>query len=198
MRKIALLFFLSWSSALFAQEDDFQSVFSGVNDIGVYFSFDKKISPVNNKIFVFSGGKMAAIVNKSLALGIGGQHITSDNQYEVINRYGQEEEYELHMKYGGAFMEYIAAGNRPIHVTFPVFFGFGVSRLDNWNTGNEYDQSAFFIVEPEFNIEANIIKFVRAGFGAGYRFVTASNLDYTSDEDLSNFYLSLTLRLGLF
>jgi hypothetical protein len=55
--------------------------------------------------------------------------------------------------------------------------------------------SSFFIAEPEANVNLNLTKLLRLGFGGGYRFITGAR---GLDERLGGLFASVALKLSFF
>ena len=86
--------------------------------------------------------------------------------------------------YGGLRLEYILLPNSPVHISLPVVIGAGGISYARSNHDFEFGFSAtsqaFFVVEPGIELEMNVVKFMRVGFGVSYRFTSDIDEGYYS------------------
>ncbi len=71
----------------------------------------------------------------------------------------------------GGFVEFSALSKRLVHLSFPVFIGFGEVQMDDVPDNLELGEANFFQIEPSAMLELNVHKNVRFNLGAGYRIV---------------------------
>jgi len=115
------------------------------------------------------------------------------------------------MGYGGLLLEYIAFPRKAVHLSFPIIIGAGGTSLgaktfvnhsqidpQEWGTYDFVESSTFFVVEPGISAELNMTKFFRLNAGVTYRYISGLNLVRLSDDALSDFTFSLTLKFGAF
>lgn len=108
--------------------------------------------------------------------------------------------------YGGLLIEPIIAPMSPIHVSLPVLIGAGgcgYQTFSSWPDDDDLfefqdDYQAFFVVEPGIDLEINVIKMVRLGVGASYRYTTNIDLPETPKDALHGFNVGLTVKVGSF
>jgi hypothetical protein len=99
----------------------------------------------------------------------------------------------------GGFMEYTLFPKKLIHLTIPVFFGYGEVGKEYENQDDlDEEEGNFFQIEPSALLEINLHKYVRFNLGAGYRFLGQINHPSFDQSDLSGLTGYLGLRLGLF
>lgn len=102
----------------------------------------------------------------------------------------------------GAFAEYTLLSKELIHVTLPVFFGYGEVEMDTFNDGFpmmiDLGEANFFQLEPSVLLEVNLHKHVRLNAGAGYRFVSKMNYRNMNQNDISGITGYAGLKIGLF
>jgi hypothetical protein len=109
-------------------------------------------------------------------LSIGGYFNTSEEIYPPnVNNTGAYEEYWT----AGGFMEYTVLPKKLVHLTIPLFVGYGE-------------------IEPSALLEINLNKFVRFNVGAGYRFIGKINNPMFDPSDFSGATGYLGLKIGLF
>ncbi|MGY6521394.1 MAG: hypothetical protein ACXIUD_06675 [Mongoliitalea sp.] len=76
----------------------------------------------------------------------------------------------------GGFTEYTWKPSKLVHMTFPIFVGYGEVQMDNEAGDAGLGEANFFQIEPTALLEINLHKHVRFNVGAGYRIV--SNMEY--------------------
>ena len=174
---------------------------------------------LEGKSAVLIGARAAWIANHHFALGFAGNGFFND--FYNGDTY-QPEEYFLAGGYGGILIEPIIFPMSPVHVSFPVIFGFGgvtAAPSGGWDNYDDpyyydnyyYDSDAFFVVQPGIEAEFNIVKFFRIAVGASYRFTDGINLSYKyldsnnqehithiNKNALNSFNANITLKFGWF
>ena len=120
---------------------------------------------------------------------------------------GFNDGYYLVGGYGGLLVEPIIAPNFPIHVSFPILIGGGGLALNEY-TWHDYDWEydyyepfdwdSFFVFEPGVEIELNVVKFFRVGFGASYRITSNMHMAYVPKDMMNGFSAAVTLKFGKF
>lgn len=110
------------------------------------------------------------------------------------------------MGYGGLLIEPIIAPLSPIHVSLPIIVGAGgcgyqtfmrrSTEDDIYSYGEDYQ--AFFVVEPGIELEVNVIKLVRFGVGASYRYTSDLDLPGTGKGALRGLNAGFTVKVGRF
>ena len=98
----------------------------------------------------------------------------------------------------GGFMEYTLLPKKLVHLTLPLFFGYGEVELYPETRGDRNDEGNFFQIEPSALLEINLHKFVRFNVGAGYRFIGQINNPIFDQADFSGPTGYLGLKMGLF
>lgn len=114
-----------------------------------------------------------------------------------VNDFRPESEFlpDIYMDYwsvGGAF-EYTFSPSKLVHLSFPLYAGFGEVEMDREDGNAGLGESNFFLVEPSALLEVNLHKYVRLNAGAGYRIVGQMNYRNFDQSDLSG----LTAYIGL-
>ena len=115
------------------------------------------------------------------------------------------------MGYGGLFLEYILFPKSAVHLSIPLIIGAGGTTLNakkyqddsnlnpnEWALYEYVESSGFFLLEPGLNVELNMAKFFRLSAGANYRYVSGTNLQRLSDNDLSGVNFNITFKFGGF
>ncbi|MBN2613529.1 MAG: hypothetical protein JXB00_18380 [Bacteroidales bacterium] len=176
---------IEWSIFL-APEVKYSKLF----DVGTVYGGIKGGLLYNNR---FTAGLSAgAFLTEALTEGPGSDgYITGLNQV---------------MGYGGLYFDYNTSFNSPLQISFPtVIGGGGILLLEKKepNAAGITDEQlveggVFFVFEPAINLEVSIVKTIKIGMGAGYRFIFKSELERFSDKDLSAPSFNLTFKFGIF
>jgi hypothetical protein len=163
-----------------------ETLLRGGIESGVFGGPVVKFSEVGGEFAVFAGGRGGWIINHTLVLGGGGYGVASN-----LCKGEFPFEREVEFGYGGLELEYINRSDHLVHFSIYTLIGAGgVTYL--------FDRSdAVFVLEPAINLMLNVTTFFRIGVGAGYRIVTAADLDL-SNSDLSAPFGVLTFKFGGF
>tara|TARA_R110002073_G_scaffold61354_2_gene154244 strand:+ start:1249 stop:1845 length:597 start_codon:yes stop_codon:yes gene_type:complete len=98
----------------------------------------------------------------------------------------------------GGFAEYTILSKKIIHLTFPLFIGYGEVQMDNESGNAGLGESNFFQIEPSAMLEVNLYKSLRFNIGTGYRFIENMNYRNFDQSDISGFTGYIGLKLGVF
>jgi hypothetical protein len=98
----------------------------------------------------------------------------------------------------GGFAEYTILSKRLLHLTVPLYLGYGEVQMDNENGDAGLGETNFFQIEPSALLELNLHKYVRLNLGAGYRFVGQMEYRNFNQEDISGITGYVGLKIGLF
>ncbi len=186
--------------------NEVKSLLSKDNDIKGFGGVDVKVGIVNSDRTLLTGGYGGVIINKHYIFGLAGYGLSTKNNFNGIPP-GQDSEKELHLYggYGGFLIGGVLFPKEVIHINIPILLGAGnfeVSDENYFNNGIDtdftIDKSAFFVIEPGIQLEANITGNLRLGIGATYRMIQAIDLLHLNDEDLSDYTVALSLRFGRF
>lgn len=142
-------------------------------------------------IFNLRGG-----VNLKDKLSLGGYFNVSLNEI----RPESETLTDVYMDYwsAGGFLEYTLFSKSIVHLTLPLYIGYGEVEMDNERGLEDLGEANFFQVEPSALLELNLHRFVRFNLGAGYRLVSEMNYRNFNQSDLSGLTGYLGLKFGLF
>lgn len=165
-------------------------------------------SQFDDKDVVLVGARGGWIINHGIAIGLGGYGFANQIKYYDMEIGGQTyDDYFLSGGYGGLLIEPILLPSNPIHVSLPVLIGAGGAAYVNngWYDYNEdsweyytIDSSPFFVIEPGIEVEFNVVKFMRIGLGAYYRYTSGLNLVNTDEHIMDGFSGGLSLKFGKF
>jgi hypothetical protein len=222
MKRTILLFMAIIVGAIgMAQENDSKST----QEYRTLFNSDKithggygavllNYSQIDGKDAFLAGMRGMWLINHGVGIGIGGYGFVNDLKFEQNDN---PSEYYLAGGYGGLVIEPIIGAKHPVHVSVPVLIGAGgVAYIrDHWRPQyhpddyNYYteDASAYFVLQPGVEIEFNMVKFLRIGLGAYYRYTSNINLKAWDENegvykdispDLKGFSFGLSLKFGKF
>ena len=98
----------------------------------------------------------------------------------------------------GGFAEYTAFSKKLVHLTFPLFIGYGEVELDGEFQDEAYGESNFVQLEPSALLEVNLHANVRFNAGVGYRMLSSMTYRNLTATDLEGFTGFVGLKVGLF
>lgn len=108
----------------------------------------------------------------------------------------------LQFGYGGIRLSYIVRPHDVVHVVFGLLAGAGgysiLSRNDASDFHQMHDGRAFFVAEPQGEIETNVLRHVRFAFGFSYRFIGVRSVPGLGASDLSGPAASIMVKAGIF
>ena len=193
---IATLFF---TTLLFSQDDE--TLFSDVNRIGAFGGPIFEYSDLDEDVETTGGGGGAIVLNDFFLGGYGiGTYKLNKVFTDTLSINFRE---NVKFKHGGFWIGYVPKQHKVIHPFTSLKIGWGKARYDLFNTTAddktlEIDDN-IFVLTPEAGIELNVFSFFRIVATAHYRLVNGvDKLDNFSNDDLSGFGGSLTLRFGGF
>ncbi|MEZ4416849.1 MAG: hypothetical protein R3E10_13955 [Gemmatimonadota bacterium] len=156
-----------------------------------------RFSDLDGDLGILVGGRGGWIINHTFVIGGGGYGLANPDNFERLDSRGNT--VELTMGYGGLELEYIPAWYRVVHPSFQVLVGAGGATWDDrFRGGAQYDDDAFFVVEPGANLMVNVAEVFRLGFGVSYRLtgdVELEGLDAGALDGASGY---LTFKFGRF
>ncbi len=108
--------------------------------------------------------------------------------------------------YGGLLIEPIIAYRSPVHISLPLIIGAGGCGYQTYtDLPDDFDPftykddvQAFFVIEPGIDLEINMVKLVRLGVGASYRYTTDIDLPGTPEDAMRGFNASVSVKVGVF
>ena len=135
-------------------------------------------------------------LNVKDAISVGAYFSTSINQIVPESETVQD----IYMDYWtvGGFAEYTVLSKKLVHLTFPLYVGYGEVQMDNENGDAALGESNFFQIEPSALLEVNLHKYIRLNVGAGYRIVGDMTYRNFDQSDLSGLTGYFGLKFGLF
>lgn len=183
----------------FAKAQNIESLSSRVgkpSNLGAYGALQGKITAVDGKFAVLTGGYGGVFLNKKILLGAAG--------YSLANRIdvpGQTDR-KWGLWYTGAVFEYVFHSDKLIHWSAGTLVGGGgVSQRTVFDKGRDqvHTSSGFAVAEPFINAELNITPYIRLAAGGSWRqaFGTGDRAGI-SDAKLSAPAFHLGVKAGLF
>lgn len=190
------------------QEPVFETLFKSEKaSFGWYAGMQWNYSPVDSKDAYIGGIRGGMVINHKLHLGLAFQGINNPNRFEQTI---DDQKARLESGYGGLIVEPVLFNHKVVHVSFPVIIGGGganwISKEKSWDDNDDDDDwddkiletDTYFVFEPGINAEVNLLKFMRLGIGASYRYTSGFDLEKTSTHYLDGFNTGLTLKFGRF
>jgi hypothetical protein len=208
------------AQAQLSEDEQMRTLFGSpeVTSVGGYGVLDMGYTQINQLDAVYIGARAMAVINHSMAFGLGGKAIIS----RPVNDVHLNHEYEFAGGYGGVYVEPIVGAFRPVHLSFPVLIGAGgIGYLKHWGNYDENendrvideDSYAYFVFEPGVELEFNVIKWMRFALVGSYRLTSDVKLKYDkpylSDADyggtpiapsdfLRSYNVGIVLKFGRF
>lgn len=196
MRTIIILFCLLLHVGLIGQNGQpVQTLSDGqLNNIGWVLSPSLGISAMDGSAAALLNLRAGVTLGDRLSLGVYYADALNDirNQSETLPGL-----YLDYYSFGG-FMEYTLMPSRLLHLSFPLYFGYGEVEMDNDFGSAGLGEANFFQLEPAAMLELNLHRLVRLQLGAGYRLISDMNYRNMNPSDLSGLTGYAGLRLGLF
>lgn len=152
------------------------------------------------------------LIDHRLTFGIAGYGLVTDapnaayDAHLVDRGYAPWRPSQLRMGYGGLFIEPIIAHRSAVHVTLPLIIGAGGCGYQTYThlppdlDPRTYvtDDQAFFVIEPGIELEVNLVRLVRLGVGASYRYTSDIDLPGTPKDALRGVNAGLSIKVGRF
>jgi len=204
MKKILFALLVLGAQQAWAQHSTTETLFSakkGKTTIGAYGVPAAKLTPIDGKFAVLTGGYGGVLLNKKIMLGAGAYSLVNNVKMPTLNTAGYQD--YVNLWYTGFVGEYIHNSDKLVHWTAGALIGGGaVGRRDKWDDDFDHDHvynnTGFFVAEPFANLELNITKFLRLDIGASYRYIAGSNTDGITDGKLSGPSVHLGIKAGKF
>jgi hypothetical protein len=206
------------STAITAQDNDRtpRTLFGGGREMdhGGWGGPTTHFTRVMGREALLVGARGGWLIDHVITIGLAGHGLVTDvpngsyDTYRLAKGDSLRQGSQFRMGYGGLLIEPIIAPMSPLHVSFPIIVGAGGCGYETYTrhpVQNEFDDfrysddfQAFFVVEPGIELELNLIKLVRLGIGASYRYTTDLHLPETSKEALRGLNAGLTVKVGRF
>ena len=198
--KFYFLFAILFMASLIvnAQQDDNEPRYLiGSNDGKVHVSgfgqYTIGFSEFDGSLAVYNGGAGAVLLNQAVYFGAYGTGLSTAHRRDdlTIKTGDQTDTYtDLSTKFGhgGFWLGYIHKSHKPVHFGVSTKLGWGaVSLTENYSYG--YDDSYnyysivndnVFVINPQLEVELNMLRWFKINASAGYQFVTGIDQTYTN------------------
>lgn len=183
-----------------------QTLLSGDYHFGGYGAPVVKYSPIHGKDAILMGGTGGVIINKWFVIGGGGYGLVTGIKADPVAQTVPNKTLYLRMGYGGLILEFLSNPEDLVNFSGRVLIGAGgiengpnmgmYNNNYNYYNYDDYENDAFFVVEPEVLIQLNVTPWCTAGLGASYRLVSDVQITGTSNKDLTGGGVFLTLKFG--
>ena len=151
-------------------------------------------------------------IDHRLTLGIAGYGLVTDVPNPAYDAFlvesGRSPRFASQFRtgYGGLLIEPIIAYKSPVHISLPIMIGAGGCGYETYTAlppdfdplTYKDDVQAYFVVEPGVDLELNLVRMVRLGIGASYRYTTDIDLPGTPKDALRGFNASVSIKVGSF
>jgi len=160
-----------------------------------------KFTTMTSEAAVLVGGEGGWIINHSLIIGGAGYGLATVHGAppELSPPLGRS---TLQFGYGGARLAYVIRPHDLVHVTLAALVGGGgytiLTHNDLRDDYQTHNSRAFFALEPEAQVEANVLKWLRVGLGVSYRYIGTEAVAGLSSSDLSGPAGMVVIKAGAF
>lgn len=202
MKKILLpvsLLFLLLPVLAQAQNEEIQTLGGKAEITGAYGAASNKFSSIDGEFANFIGGYGGVLLNKSYLLGLGG-YVSVNPVYEEINPLTRMSN---RLVYFGIMNEYIIKPTKLVHVSVSALAGSALwisqehTRTDentnNWAWGVTSKPKGYVVVDPNLEVNINILKNLKLAGGVSYRAIIGNNT-----HNASGFAAQITIKAGKF
>jgi hypothetical protein len=158
------------------------------------------------------GARGGWIIDHRFTLGIAGFGLVTPvenaayDAHLIADGFAPQWKSRFQTGYGGLLIEPIIAYRSPVHISLPVLIGAGgcgyqthtglQQDLDPYAYNDDFE--AFFVLEPGIDLEMNLVKIVKLGLGASYRYTSDILLPATAKDALRGFNASISIKVGVF
>jgi hypothetical protein len=168
---------------------------------GGYGAPEVKFTTMTGEPAILVGFQGGWIVNHGFVIGFAGYGLSTTHDapapFTVANARST-----LQFGYGGPLLSYIVRPHDVVHATLGLLVGGGgytiLSRDVVSDESRTHDGRGFFVLEPQAELEANVLKFLRVGFGVSWRYVGTKDVPYLATNDLSGASAGMFVKIGSF
>jgi len=184
--------------------------------LGYFIEMNAGYTKFGSENVFLPGINMGMILNHNWTVGLSGSFIGNPGNLYFEDIYHPESVSAMYGAnlfggYGGGLIEYTAFPKSVVHFSVPVMIGGGYfAYLDDYYFGNDFnydyhnwdyntiDWTVCFVVEPGLKLEFNIVKMLRIGLSASYRYSPNFELVNTSADLINQFTGRFSIRFGRF
>lgn len=155
----------------------------------------------------YAGASGCMIINNNFELGITAGGFINECHWKSENNFSDSALLNIAMVYGGFHLNYRIPSHSAVQLSFPTILGAGGIFYFDQNTGPApsywtYEElvegGVFLVFEPAIGLDIRISRMLMTGLSAGYRVAFHSDLERLTDKDLSDFSISLHVKIGSF
>lgn len=167
------------------------------SQLGAYGALQGKLSAIDGKLAVMTGGYGGVFLNKKILLGAGAYSLANKMK---VNGSGDR---EWGFWYTGGVFEYVHNSDKLFHWSAGALIGGGgISDREDIDDDKGRDRvhasNAVFVAEPFVNAELNITPYIRLIAGGTYRRVFGAGNVGITDNKLSAPSFHLGIKAGIF
>ncbi|CAM4062365.1 MULTISPECIES: hypothetical protein [Flavobacterium] len=197
---VAVCFFIS-SLTVFSQEiqEDVKGkdfIIKDLKSLSFYGGTIFQFTTLDNDFSFFVGGKGGVAFNRKVLLGFEGYTLKSSNTSK------DNDSKELSFTYGGVFVGYVFDLGPKVQLVPTVLSAWG--RIGEREVEADGDYVFFkvtddlFVLQPELELEINVIKGFKIGLGVNYRLSTGVDSRNYVNDDISGLGGSIAFKFGKF
>lgn len=189
------------------KDEEVKSLLSKKNDLNAFGAADLKIGDLKGERGLLVGAYGGFIINRRYLFGLAGYGLVTQVEFDgLVPGQTTPKKLHLHGGYGGIIIGGTIAPRELIHISIPIILGAGSMEVvdKDFFVNNPADSeftvenSVFFVAEPGLEVEFNITKYFRLGAGATYRYISGTELENVSDDDVSGATAMISFRFGRF
>jgi len=153
-------------------------------------------SDVDGSFAVYNGGGGAVLLNQTFYFGGYGMGLSTSHKHDPVSILGRDNQvYDYDDLYttfghGGFWLGYLHNSYKPVHWGVSTKLGWGsvdLNRRQSYPDSPDFTYDYFssdnvFVVNPQFEVEMNMLKWFKINASAGYQFVTGVNQTYTAPD----------------
>lgn len=193
---LSLLIVFGLTPALKSQEEGkMRYIFSGDQEINISGMGGPAVgfTSVGEEFAVTAGGQGAVLFNHKFFIGGYGEGLATihERDYSIYSSYLDDNEkyYNMNMQFGhgGFWFGYIHNPHQAVHLGLSSKFGFGAISLfeGHFHAGRDEDfaYDNVFVVNPQIEVELNLLKWMKLNVGMGYQLVAGINREYEFKDE---------------
>lgn len=184
MKKILFFSFLAFLTTSLLGQD--QTLFSGNNlhQTGSWLGTSYTPTELLGKSATQTGIDVKLEYNNSMFFGWQWRETVSKIPFQDVNSANQLD-FNYHTILGG----YSFQSSKVLHPILSMGVGRGKLKFND-------EKDRVLVIQPSAGVEVNVFRWMRVGVEGGYRYVTGLQHDVITNEELSNYYGSITFRFG--
>lgn len=174
-----------------SQEDGkMRYIFSGEQEINISGMGGPTVgfTSIGDEFAVTAGGQGAVLFNQKFFIGGYGEGVATihERNYAIYSSFLDDNkiynDLNMQLGHGGFWLGYIHNPNRAVHLGLSSKFGFGaISLFEGQFHADRAEDFAYdnvFVVNPQIEVELNLLKWMKMNVGFGYQLVAGINKEY--------------------